>query len=268
MSVLVSVCSMVYNHEKYVRQALDGIINQKTNFKFEIIVHDDASTDNTAEIVKEYEFKYPDLFNCIYQVDNQFLKQNVLTDLMFPLSRGKYIALCEGDDFWTDENKLQKQVDALESNGSVSCCFHKVFTMNEIENFTFEYPIPNKTILNFRDILSKHYIATSSILFNKSFLPMPFPKWLSKSRILDIPIELMLADKGNFVFINQEMGCYRKNINSITSDKNHIKNGRKIFLYVYINLNKEFRYKYWNLFFWKIFKLYLGKVKDYINKFR
>ena len=115
---LVSILCDTFNHEKYISQALDGFIMQQTSFPFEIIVHDDASTDNTAQIIREYELKYPDLFVPIYQTENQFSKPevNIWTDITFPKARGKYIALCEGDDYWTDPLKLQKQVDFLEEN--------------------------------------------------------------------------------------------------------------------------------------------------------
>jgi glycosyltransferase involved in cell wall biosynthesis len=265
MNPLVSVCCMTYNHSNYIRQCLDGFIIQKTNFKFEVFIHDDASTDNTTEIVREYEAKYPNLFRCIYQTENQFDKQNALTDLIFPSTRGKYIALCEGDDFWTDEYKLQKQVDVLEAEPSLSCCFHSVVVRNEIANITYEYPTPPKKVLNFKDILSKHYIATCSLLFRISLLPNPLPDWFSKSKIGDIPLELMLADKGDIVFIDEKMACYRRNVYSLTSSKKQIKEGRSIFLDVYKNLNKQFGYKYWHLFGWKIGRLYLGYIKDILR---
>jgi glycosyltransferase involved in cell wall biosynthesis len=93
---IVSVCCITYNHEKFISQALDGFLMQKTDFNFEVIIHDDASTDNTAMILKEYEENYSNLFRCVYQTENQFKKQNTLTKILFPMTKGKYIALCEG----------------------------------------------------------------------------------------------------------------------------------------------------------------------------
>ena len=107
-NIKVSICCVTYNHENFLRQCLDGFVMQKTNFQFEILVHEDASTDGTEEIVKLYEEKYPNLFRCVYQSENQFLKQNTLVNILFKMAKGKYIALCEGDDYWTDPYKLQK----------------------------------------------------------------------------------------------------------------------------------------------------------------
>jgi len=135
--VVLSICCVTYNHEKYIRQCLDGFVMQKTNFEFEILVHEDASTDTTANILKEYELKFPHLFRCVYQTENQFLKQNTLVNILFKMAKGKYIALCEGDDYWTDPVKLQKQVDFLEGNdryGLVYTNYRKLIDKDVYEN--------------------------------------------------------------------------------------------------------------------------------------
>src|SRR5690554_3228117 len=115
--VLLSICCITYNHENYISQAIEGFLAQKTSFNFEIIIHDDASTDATASIVKKYEQEHPNLIKAIYQKENQY-SQGIKPwpNFVFPITRGKYIALCEGDDYWTDPYKLQKQVDFLEAN--------------------------------------------------------------------------------------------------------------------------------------------------------
>ena len=116
---LVSICCATYNHERYIRDVIDGFLMQKTTFPIEIIIHDDASTDETARIVKEYAEKHPDLIVPIFQTENQYSKnkESIFAWFVYPRSRGKYIALCEGDDYWVDPIKLQKQVDYLEKNG-------------------------------------------------------------------------------------------------------------------------------------------------------
>lgn len=127
--VMVSILCAAYNHERYIRSALDGFLSQRTDFRYEVIVHDDASTDSTAEIIREYEARYPDIIRPIYQTENQYSKGISITNAyMRPKARGKYIAFCEGDDYWTDPNKLQKQVDFLETHPEYSasthnCCF-------------------------------------------------------------------------------------------------------------------------------------------------
>ncbi len=121
--IMVSIVCNVYNHEKYLRDTLEGFMMQKTSFPFEVLVHDDASPDNSAEIIREYEAKYPDIIKPIYQTENQY-SQKVPINLTFQIPRitGKYVALCEGDDYWTDPLKLQKQVEFLESHPEYSLC--------------------------------------------------------------------------------------------------------------------------------------------------
>lgn len=123
--IKVSVSCLTYNHEKYIRKCLDGFVNQKTNFKFEVLIHDDASTDGTADIIREYEKKYPDIIKPIYQTENQYSKDvNIIEVYQYPRIKGKYYAVCEGDDCWVDFNKLQKQYDFLENNPDYSACVH------------------------------------------------------------------------------------------------------------------------------------------------
>ena len=115
--IIVSIKCLVYNHAPYIRQCLDGFVMQKTNFRFEAIVHDDASTDGTQDIIREYAEKYPDIINPIYETENQYSKKDgSLRKIMNNACNGKYIALCEGDDYWIDPLKLQKQVDILEKH--------------------------------------------------------------------------------------------------------------------------------------------------------
>lgn len=122
---MVTVACLAYNQEKFIRQALDGFVMQKTSFPFEVIVHDDASTDGTAEIIREYETMYPHLFRPIYQTENQFSKNHCYpVEAVYLKARGKYIADCDGDDYWTDPDKLQKQVDFMEASPEYSICYH------------------------------------------------------------------------------------------------------------------------------------------------
>ena len=125
--VLVTIKCITYNQAKYIRQALDGFLMQQTNFIYEIIIHDDASTDGTTEIIKEYEKKYPQYIKPIYQTENQYSKKGFqhITRLILKEAKGKYLAQCEGDDYWTDPYKLQKQVDFLENHPDYSMCFHQ-----------------------------------------------------------------------------------------------------------------------------------------------
>ncbi len=132
----VSVCCITYNHEKYIRDALEGFLMQQTNFSFEILIHDDASTDGTADIIREYEAKYPGIIKPIYQTENQYSKGiDISATFNFPRVQGKYIALCEGDDFWTDPHKLQIQYDFMESHPDYSLCGCRSWHLNEIKKY-------------------------------------------------------------------------------------------------------------------------------------
>lgn len=121
---LVSISCITYNHAPYIRQCLEGFIMQKTNFAYEILIHDDASTDSTSDIIREYENKYPDIIKPIYETENQYQKGVPIGSAVWnvPRAQGKYIALCEGDDYWTDPNKLQKQVDYMEQHSEIDLC--------------------------------------------------------------------------------------------------------------------------------------------------
>lgn len=131
---LLSIRCITYNHEYYIKQTLDSFLMQKTNFSFEIIIHDDASTDKTAAIIREYEQKFPKIIKPIYEIENQYSKHDgSLAKIIDRACKGKYVAFCEGDDYWIDKNKLQEQVSYLEKNPDVGLVYNysKVFYQNE-----------------------------------------------------------------------------------------------------------------------------------------
>ena len=134
---MVSIRCITYNHAPYIRQCLEGFVMQKTNFRFQAVVHDDASTDGTTEIVREYAEKYPDIIVPMYEEENRWSKHDgTLLTCMLPYLKGKYIAECEGDDYWTDPLKLQKQVDFMESHEDYSICIHNAKTSYSDGNFS------------------------------------------------------------------------------------------------------------------------------------
>ena len=188
--VLVSVSCVTYNHSKYIRQCIDGFLMQKTNFAFEILIHDDASNDDTADIIREYEFKYPDKIKPIYQTENQYSKGISPTfKFNFPRAKGKYIALCEGDDYWTDPYKLQKQVDFLEANPEYGMVYtaadkfiqnknKKEGVLKGEENVTFDTllknnPIPTLTVL----LRANAYKGYNELISKKQFKMGDYPLW-------------------------------------------------------------------------------------------
>lgn len=139
--IMVSIVCNTYNQEKYIGQCLESLVNQKTDYKYEILVNDDASTDNTPNIVREYEKRYPELVKPIYQKENIYSnpKISLSWDVQYPRAKGKYLAFCEGDDYWCDEYKLQKQVDAMEKYPECTICTCRVRFMNEAGEPLEEY---------------------------------------------------------------------------------------------------------------------------------
>ncbi len=123
--VMVSIICLTYCQEDYIGKALDSFLCQKTDFNYEVVINDDASTDRTPDIIREYEKRYPGKIKAVYQTENKYSKGvRIADDILIPLAEGKYFAFCEGDDYWCDENKLQKQVDFLESHPDYTVCVH------------------------------------------------------------------------------------------------------------------------------------------------
>ena len=134
-NIKVSIICAAYNHERFIADALESFVAQKTDFKYEVIVNDDASTDNTASIIRKYQEKYPEIIKPIFQKENQYSRGVSVSNIMLNASSGKYIATCEGDDYWIDENKLQKQVDFMETHPDCSMYGHA----NNVVNQSGEY---------------------------------------------------------------------------------------------------------------------------------
>lgn len=172
--IFVSIKCAVYNHEQYIRQCLEGFVMQKTNFRFEAIVHDDASTDGSVAIIREYAEKYPHIIKPIYETENQYSKRDgSLTRIMNAACKGKYIAVCEGDDYWIDPLKLQKQFDFMEGHSDYMLCgtnglilwndginapeyFHRRFISSELtpENTIGKWPFPTASLFYRKELLN------------------------------------------------------------------------------------------------------------------
>ncbi len=207
---LVSINCVTYNHVNFIRDALEGFVMQQTTFPFEILVHDDASTDGTAEIIREYESRYPHLVLPIYQQENQYSKRVPITaHIQFPRARGKFVASCEGDDYWTDPYKLQKQVDFLEAHPACSMCFHDVMVRHEdqqSESPGFCSP-DQKEISTLEDLLTKNFIPTASVMLRLGAFK-GLPEWYLEQP-MDWPFFVLFAQHGDIGYINEVMGVYR-----------------------------------------------------------
>ena len=212
--IMVSIYCMAYNHEKYIRQTFEGFLKQNTGFKYEVIVHDDASTDKTAEIIREYEGKYPDVFKAIYQKENQYSKGiKVFDTFIAPVIKGRYVAVCEGDDFWTDAEKLKLQVEFLEKHQDYSACVH--------QTVLFDCRTRKKRLLSSydrdRDVDIRTIISgggkayhLSSLMFRREYAENRPDFYYLEKHIDDYPLGIFLAMKGKIFFMNRTMSYYRQ----------------------------------------------------------
>lgn len=218
-AVMVSVLCATYNQENYIRQCLDSILGQETDFRFEVIVRDDCSADKTTDIVLEYAEKYPDQVIPLILEENHYShgKNDIAFIKLFSLIRGRYFAICEGDDFWMDPKKLQIQVDFMETHPEYSMCCHTAYLTNEngliLKDRTF--PAGRESgDLDVEKIISGWSMATNTLMIRKSSWGsdnvVPFQgKCLNE----DYGIEVYTALKGKVYFLNRVMSAYRMNSN-------------------------------------------------------
>lgn len=231
--IKVSVVCLVYNHDKYLRKCLDGFVMQKADFLYEVLIHDDASTDSSAEIIGEYAKRYPEIFRPIYQKENQYSKHvNIYKEFILSEIRGKYVALCEGDDYWCDPCKLQKQYWAMEKNPNCAIALHKVRRIYENGKKSDScYPtsvVPQGVMTSqafYELILLKeaYPFQTSSYFFKAKLRAQQFeenPPFAGDLSFGDVPMLLYMALRGDVYYEDCEMSCYRMNSIGSWNDKN------------------------------------------------
>jgi len=222
---LVSICCLTYNHASFIRQCLDGFIMQKTNFSIEVIIHDDASTDGTADIIREYEQKHPNLFKPIYQKENQYSKGVDITPPIFSKLQGKYIAWCEGDDYWTDPYKLQKQVDFLEANEDFSICFHevKILKGNELVDDYITRKVQDVT--DIYELAKGNFMHTPSVVYRKNEQVFKDFAELGKLPVGDYPLHMLNTQYGKIKKLPDVMAVYRVGVgiwSSASGESNYL----------------------------------------------
>ena len=211
-TIKVSVVCMTYNQEKYIEKCISSLINQKTTFRYEIIIHDDCSTDGTVNILKEYKKSYPDKISLIVEEINQYSKGvNILDDIVIPCVQGKYIAICEGDDYWTDKYKLQKQLNAMDNNPQCWICTHGVNIVNEDNSKVIGKITPSdrNCIFSVDQVIDGDggFVGTNSIMIKKDI----YEKNYQFERIypLDYFLQIMGSLHGGMIYISEDMSAYR-----------------------------------------------------------
>lgn len=250
---LVSICCITYNHEKFIADAISGFLMQKTTFPFEIIIHDDASTDSTRDVIMQYQSEHPDLIRTIFQTENQYSQGNHAFPFTFQAAKGKYLALCEGDDYWIDPYKLQKQVDFLENNPEYVICYH---------NNVYYYQDTNKPLVLREDNPWDTYTLSDVIKYNvytaqtKTTIPghtatavfrsdcvTQLPNWCLSAYNIDIPLFIHISRFGLSKFFPETMSVYRVHNKGLSRGQK----GLPFFINranMYKAINKEFHHKY------------------------
>lgn len=285
----VSILCLAYNHENYIKDAIEGFLQQKTTFPFEIIINEDASTDNTAKMIQEYENRYPDKVKVIYHKKNTYSQGiNINKEFMLPLARGKYIALCDGDDYWTDPLKLQKQYDAMEANPNCYMCLHRVREINVSaveQTVTF---IPrnriNTGIMTSREFLgllgkSNFFNEVCYFFRRKEYVNYQnnYPEFASafmKNKTDDAPMLLYFGQLGDVYYLDEDMAAYRHYVAGSWSDGLKKADRESFIRYctnavnAYLKFNEFTNNKYSKEFAYKIsyFKFKIAEAKhDYAS---
>lgn len=206
---------IAYNQEDFISEAIESILMQKTSFPVEIVIGDDHSPDKTGEICASYAAKYPDKIKYLRRDPNLGMMPNFIKTL--GECEGKYIAVCEGDDFWTDENKLQQQVDFMEANRNVSLCCHNhsVFANGEMIHPN-EQLAEDVKILETTDYMRDPFFHTSSYFFRREAQPAPYPDWYKDVLAGDHFLVLFLSMKGKIGYLNKRMSVFRNHGNSVS----------------------------------------------------
>jgi len=221
LSIQVSVLCLTFNHGKYIRKALESMLAQKTNFDYEILIHDDASTDDTQKIIKEFQNKYPHIVKPIFQKENQYKKGvKVQAVYNYPRIKGKYVAFCEGDDYWIDNNKLQKQVDYMESHPECTLCIHNALRVDTNGQLLSEI----KTVETSRTVTCEEVIlggggfcATNSIMAPAALI-INRPDYFNICS-MDYVYQMYFASCGEIYCFADDMSAYRVGVEGSWTDR-------------------------------------------------
>lgn len=257
--IKVSACIITYNQQDYIRECLEGAVNQVLDYDYEIVIGDDSSTDDTSTICREYAKNHPEKIRLLSRDKNLGMAKNWVDTINE--CQGKYIAICEGDDYWSDNAKLQKQVEFLEKNVDCSFSFHKAFRFDaDNESNNKIYPEVKKSILNARDFFAIPTIPTASVVFRNE---IEIPQFGHSH--MDMPLYAALLSKGNAGFIDGQMSFYRLHSEGVSN-----KYSENWYLERRINeLDIEKKYpNFSSAVQSEVAKIYVNHVIAYLNKNR
>ena len=247
----VSVCLITYKHEAFIRQCLDSILAQKTNFEFEIVIGEDGSPDQTAQILKEYAQKFPEKIKAFIRPTNVSAKMNYLHT--FFSCKGEYIINIEGDDYFDDPLKLQIQADFLDQNPQFSACFHNALMSYEDDTNRENHlinPPDQKPIIHSEDFLVEKetwFMATASVMMRRKHV-CNLPNWFLKSKSGDIPLYIILSEQAPIAYINRVMCVYRRHLGGLSyTDSIQSMEFLANRIFMYSKINEYTHSKYQNL---------------------
>ena len=265
-TITVSICMVTYNHEPYIRQAVEGVLMQQTNFEYNLIIANDCSTDRTDEVVREILSTHPKR-NLIKYTNNDKNKGMMLNGMCaWKECNSKYIAFCDGDDYWTDSYKLQKQVDFLEVNTEYNVCCHSVIDLYE----TGEMHIPKidlhtfKSNYSFEDLVDSNFIYSVSVIYRNTVVK-ELPGWFLDSPVGDYVLHLLHAHNSKIAYLPDIMAVYRRNKGGVWSSQN---GSYKVLRFKWLidKLDEYFDFKYHNRFYSKYFLDNYFRSQLFINR--
>jgi glycosyltransferase involved in cell wall biosynthesis len=259
----VTVLVMTYNHERFIRQAIDSALMQRTEFDYEILISEDYSTDSTRQIVHEYAARHPHVRLIL---SDQNLHCNEVVARGIRDARGEFVALLDGDDCWLSAEKLQKQVDFLDAHPECTLCFHQALVRDDIDGTPDWYwtPAHQREFSTLEDIWMGNFIATCSTMFRRYALT-PLPDWYSTFPVTDWPLHILNAEKGNIGYINEVMGLYRYHTGGAYSGFSETRKQDETWR-LYELFNPLFGYRYDRLIKAGIFDYFLDWAEEYIGR--
>jgi len=217
----ISIALIAYNHERFIGDTFRGIAMQQFSGTVEVVIGDDCSPDRTRELARAFAEQHPNV-RLLFHERNLGMVGNWTATI--DACQGRYIALCEGDDYWTDPLKLQRQFDLLEQHPEHSLCWHPVDVVEEGVQRSYPYA-PGMEVATLEDIVRSHFIPTCSVLFRNGLL-QGWPDWIGRVMSMDIALELMLAMHGTAVRIDTVMGAYRQHPGGISKSAAHVRSGQ------------------------------------------
>lgn len=250
--IKLSICCISYNHAGFIAQAIESFLSQDADFNYELVISDDKSFDGTADIIEKYAAMYPDKIRILHREQNVGMNVNFFSTLS--ACRGEYIAICEGDDYWTEVDKLTKQLSILEKDKSLSLVSHSVEVLDEtsVSNPYNPYDIPPRENGGFDDVLFNHFIPTLSMLFRKRSLPDFWPEFFYITKNPDKALALALLLKGGYHYIPEKMGVYRHHDGGITKTPHSAEVLFNNELFLYNSFYEAFKLKKDKKFFQRI----------------